>query len=85
MLKYSHLVSIKKEGDSLKIHVDRVFEGGRIDYCTDIPIGSGDEKNKWDHFDQISTDLGKFLCIDSPALREHLQLDLDEDTESTEK
>ncbi len=75
MLSYSHLITVEEKDGSRVIRIDRVFEGGKKDFCTEIELPQHDEKKKWDLFDQLACNLGKSICIDSVGVRQHLNLD----------
>lgn len=51
MLTYSHLITVEEKDGSRVIRIDRVFEGGKKDFCTEIEPPPHDEKKKWDLFD----------------------------------
>ena len=77
MLKYSHLITVDKVEDEWKIRVERVFENGKKDFCTQIDLPQSNEDNKWDLFDTVACNLGKYICIDSQGIRSHFKLDED--------
>lgn len=75
MSSYSHLITVEEKDGSRVIRIDRVFEDGKRDFCTEIKLPVYDEKKKWDLFDQLACSLGKSICIDSVGVRKHLNLD----------
>lgn len=77
MLNYSHLVTVHEKDGTTVLRIDRVFENGRKDFYTEIVLPPHDEDHKWDLFDQVASNLGKSICIDSVGLREHYNLNKD--------
>jgi hypothetical protein len=75
MIRFSHLIGVLRKGDSLVVKVDRVFEDGRKDFCTEIELPSVQNDTKWDQFERAASNLGKFICMDSPDIRAHFKVE----------
>jgi hypothetical protein len=77
MGSYSHLVTVEKVDDTRVIRIYIVPDKGEKYFSTDINLPPSDEKRKWDLFDQLACQLGKAICIDSPEIRDHFNLNED--------
>lgn len=77
-MNYSHLVSVERKGASYVIRIDRVFEGNRTDFCTEIELPPLDEDKRWELFEKVACNLGKFICIDSSGIRKHFNIEENE-------
>ena len=75
MMRFSHLMSVLNKGDGLVIRVDRIFEDGRKDFCTEIELPLVKKDTKWDQFESAASNLGKFICMDSPEIRTHFKVE----------
>ena len=76
MLNYSHLITVQEKDGSRVLRIDRVFEDGKKDFCTEIRLPPHEESKKWDLFEQVASSLGKSICIDSVGVREHFNLNI---------
>ena len=69
-INYEHIVYIEEKEGQPFLCIDRLFAGGRRDFCTHMPIrGSSSEEEGFGLLDEAADWLGHSICIDSPSFR----------------
>ena len=75
-MKDKHVVSYSLKDGKPYVVVDRVFESGRVDFCTHYELPEvKDEKEGIELMGKVAEWLGNTLCIDNPEFRAHIKLE----------
>ncbi len=76
-MKYKHVVSYSVKDGKPYVVVDRVFESGRVDFCTHYELQEvKNEEEGIELMGKVAAEwLGNTLCIDNPEFRAHIKLE----------
>ena len=75
-MNYKHIVSYSKKDGKPHMVVDRLFESGRIDFCTQYELPEvQNEKEGFELMRKVADWLGNTLCIDNPEFRAHIKIE----------
>ena len=75
-MRYDHLVYFTRKDGAVFLAIDRVFEGGRRDFCTHMELPAVEsEAAGFELMDKVAEWLGNSICIDNPEFRRHIKVE----------